>query len=69
MKQLFDHKSNSIKESGRVPQNSNNKIPKNGKFEDKKFEDATIKFNREDEFDVRSVLTSEEYEKFGDRFP
>jgi dual specificity tyrosine-phosphorylation-regulated kinase 2/3/4 len=37
--------------------------------EERKIEDATIKFQRDDSFDVTAVLTAEEYEKFGDRFP
>jgi serine/threonine protein kinase len=34
-----------------------------------KVEDVTIKINRDDDFDVTAVLTNEEIDKFGDRFP
>ncbi len=51
-----------MKESGRAPHNSGNKITRQqSRIEEKKYEEATIKFNRDDDFDVRSVLTTEEY--------
>lgn len=39
------------------------------KLEEKKIEEKTIKINREEDFDVSEVLTAEELDKFGDRFP
>ena len=83
-KQLFDHKNNNshLRESNRYHSGpshnnyvqgaaySNQKISRNqSRIQKKKRQDATIKFHRDDQFDVSGVLTAEEYEKFGERFP
>lgn len=42
----------------------------NRTYDNRKIEDNTVKFQpRDNQFDVQSVLTAEQYDKFGDRFP
>ena len=66
-KQLFDNKNNSqLKDSVRHhPSNSNHsgqKISRQlSRADERKVEDATIKFHRDDDFDVSEILTPEEF--------